>query len=109
MDRPDTLPDPIDRRREPRFAIGAKATLQRDPGDQYPAVTLNISSGGLLLKIEDTNPFAIGDQVVCEIALPDVADGAFAEWGIGHVVRIDHANAAIELRAGVFQSQDGAT
>ena len=95
-----------ERRHEPRFSIGAQAVLRRPEGSQsYPAVTLNISSGGVLLRLTEANPFSLGDQVFCEIALPESPDEPFAAWGTGQVVRISHADAAIELKAGIFSAR----
>jgi Tfp pilus assembly protein PilZ len=106
----DTVPKPDeqpDRRREPRFSIGAQAVL-RMQGDSktYAAVTLNVSTGGLLLKVTESNPFTVGDNVECEIALPDAPQEAFASWGVGRVVRIDESGAAVELRSGIFTAAD---
>ena len=71
-------------------------------------MTRNISSGGLLLQMTEPSPFQIGDDVICEIALPDSGQHAFASWGMGRVVRIDPANAAIELSSGIFPASEGA-
>ena len=72
----------------------------------YPALTLNLSTGGLLLKLMESSPFKVGDHVECEIALPDDPERAFASWGAGRVVRVDPRNAAVELRSGIFPSTD---
>lgn len=93
---------PADRRWEPRFEIGAHAKIWRlNEHDKYPAVMLNISGGGLLLQV-DSNPFAIGDEVTCEIELAEPHDQPFANWGVGRVVRVDRNNTAIKLSSGVF-------
>ena len=99
--------DPTERRREPRYEVGAAAIL-RKKSDQnsYAAVTLNSSSAGLLLQVSEDHPFNVGDEVVCEIALEDAPDRAFASWGVGRVVRCDRSNAAIELTAAVFTAAD---
>ena len=96
-----------DRRREERFLIGAAAVLRLAGGaEAYPAITLNISAGGLLLKLTEPVPFQVDDQIECEIALPEDPKRAFASWGAGRVVRVDRLNAAVELRSGVFTSAD---
>jgi Tfp pilus assembly protein PilZ len=96
-----TIPS-SERRRETRFSAGAQAILRRrEGGDTYSAMTLDISTGGLLLALSP-NPFAVGDELLCEIALPDAPDQAFASWGVGRVVRVDDSKAAIELKSGVF-------
>jgi len=94
--------NPADRRREPRFDIGAHANVWRlNESDKYPAVTLNISGAGLLLQV-NSNPFAVGDQVTCEIELAEPHEHPFASWGVGRVVWVDENNTAIELTTGVF-------
>ena len=94
-----------DRRREPRFSIGAQAILRLSDSDEtYPALTVNISSSGLLLKLMGACPFEVGDHVVCEVALPNSPNEALATWGVGHVVRVDETRTAIELRSGIFPS-----
>jgi Tfp pilus assembly protein PilZ len=94
---------PSDRRREPRFSIGAKVILRgRNGAGAYSALTRNISTGGLLLQLLEKTPFQIGQDVICEIELQNSSEHAFASWGVGRVVRIDPANAAIELSSGIF-------
>jgi len=96
-----------DRRREPRFSIGAQAVLRKQSESQgYCAVTLNISTGGLLLRLAESTPFKVGDHVECEIALRDDTDQAFASWGFGTVLRVDEVSAAIELKSGIFAPAD---
>jgi PilZ domain-containing protein len=97
-----------DRRSEPRFFVGAPAILRRPNGDEaFPAVTLNVSAGGLLIEVAGGHPFLVGEPLVCELALPDRPEQPFASWGIGRVVRVDHAEAAIELEAATFAPLDG--
>jgi len=97
----------MERRREPRYPIGAEAVLHRRGEDtSYAAVTLNSGTAGILLKVNGTNPFNVGDEVVCEVALKDAPERAFASWGVGRVVRIDESNAAVELQAAVFASDE---
>lgn len=92
-----------DRRREPRFAAKIQALVRhRDGGDSYPAVTLNISAGGLLLRTSQPHPFQVGDEVVCELALPNNDGQGFSSWGVGRVVRASADDTALELKAGMF-------
>lgn len=101
-----TIPS-SERRRETRFSVGSQAILRRrEGGDTYSAMTLNISTGGLLLAVSP-NPFAVGDELLCEIALPDAPDQAFVSWGLGRVVRVDDSKGAIELKSGVFDTDGG--
>jgi len=91
-----------DRRREPRFEIGAQAVVWRpNENEKYRAVTLNISGGGLLLQL-NSHPFEVGDEVTCEIELAEPQEHPFASWGVGQVVWVDQNNTAIELKSGIF-------
>lgn len=90
-----------DRRREPRFSIGVPAIVRRGD-DAYPATTLNICAGGVLLKLAEVSPFKVNDRVVCEIDLTDVPEQAFASWGVGRVVRVEETRTAVELKSGIF-------
>jgi len=99
--------EPRDRRREPRSLIRVQAVLRMQGNSvTCPAVTRNISTGGLLLTLTESSPFKVGDHVECEIALPDDPGHAFASWGLGGVVRVDEWNAAVELQSAVFASAD---
>jgi len=94
--------NPADRRREQRFEIGAHAVVRRlNDSDKYPAVTLNISGGGLLLQM-NSNPFTVGDEVTCEIELAEPQEHPFANWGVGRVVWVNQNTTAIELQSGIF-------
>lgn len=96
----DRVPE---RRKEPRCTMEVQAVLRRlKDGESFPAITLNISSQGLLLRPTQRHPLQVGDDVLCDLALPNGAETAFSYWGIGRVVRVDRENAAIELKAGVF-------
>jgi hypothetical protein len=58
---------------------------QRGPeagAQRYTATVLNVSSGGLSLKLDTPQ--------------------AFAAWGMGRVVRVDSTGTAIDLQAGTF-------
>jgi Tfp pilus assembly protein PilZ len=90
------------RRREQRFEIGGQAVLRAETGgESYAATVLNVSGGGLFLRL-DSHPFQVGDEVVCEIKLPERAEQPFASWGMGRVVRMDPTGVAIELDTATF-------
>jgi c-di-GMP-binding flagellar brake protein YcgR len=106
VDRTEMSEDHTERRREPRFSIGAEAVLRRcDSQQSYPATTVNVSAGGLLLKLAETCPFQVGEHLICEVALADSAERALASWGVGRVVRVDQVNMAVELKAAVFSPE----
>ena len=108
VDSTETPAPPAERRREPRFAIGAPVVLRlREGGKSFRATTVNVSTGGLRLQVPGGHPFQVGDEISCELAFPGTADQAFAKWGIGRVVRVDESGAAIELTAGTFVDSDG--
>ncbi|HEV3330886.1 MAG TPA: PilZ domain-containing protein [Bryobacteraceae bacterium] len=102
MDRANST-DHANHRKEPRLSIGAKALL-RSPngGDTYQAITVNVSPGGMLLRVTEAHPFRVGDDILCEVAVPNDPEQAFASWGIGRIVRLDRSTAAVELRAETF-------
>jgi hypothetical protein len=90
------------RRKEVRFEIGGHAVLRAETGgESYAATVLNVSGAGLFLRL-DSHPFQVGDEVVCEIKLPDRPDQPFASWGMGRVVRMDPRGVAIELDTATF-------
>jgi Tfp pilus assembly protein PilZ len=90
------------RRREPRFEIGGHAVLRAETGGEgYAATVLNVSGAGLFLRL-DSHPFQVGDEVVCEIKLPERPEQPLASWGLGRVVRMDPTGVAIELDTATF-------
>ena len=92
-----------DRRKGQRFAMSAAAVLSSpNDGRKYPATTVNISGGGVLLRTESSHPFRAGDVVVCEIAPGDLPNQPFFSWALGTVVRAGSNNAAIQLKSGIF-------
>ena len=95
------------RRREPRFEIGAPAKLQREGSSEvFSAITINVSTSGVLLQMTSPCDFKAGEKLICEIALPDDVDKTFASWGFGRVIRVDQSQTAIELTAGVFNCSE---
>lgn len=93
-----------DRRREPRFTVGARAILRRNHAEaSYPATTINLSLAGVLFELDAcSHPFAVGDELTCELVLPDAQEHAFSRWGIGQVVRATSNQVAVQLGAGEF-------
>jgi hypothetical protein len=88
----------LNRRKEQRFEIGGRAVLKSETsGESYATRVLNVSSGGLFLGLDIPHPFQVGDEVVCEIILPNGAERGLASWGMGRVVRVDPTGVAVEL------------
>jgi c-di-GMP-binding flagellar brake protein YcgR len=97
---------PEDRRRAPRFPIEARVTVEKASGESFSAAAVNISSSGMLLRMEPPFPLELDDEVTVEIELPDDPEKAFSAWGLGKVVRMDRESSAIELSAGEFYSAE---
>jgi hypothetical protein len=93
----------LNRRREPRFQIGGRAVLKSETGSEsYATTVLNVSSGGLFLGLDIPHPFQVGDEVVCEIILPNGAERGLASWGMGRVLRVEPNGVAIELHTATY-------
>jgi len=71
-------------------------------GEPNPAKTVNVSTGGVLLRPANPLDLAIGDEVSCDIDLHENPDKALPFWGVGTVVRLEGDRAGIELKAAVF-------
>lgn len=97
----------VDKRREPRFAIGAGTVVEvfRD-GRTVRATTVNISGCGVLLQLDEPIGLAVGDQVICEFSIPAGTDKPLPCWAVGDIVRIDDCRVAIDFKAGGFVSLD---
>ncbi len=92
-----------EKRKEPRYPIAAEATIRPiDGGEGAPARTVNLSGAGVLLRFERPLGLRVGQQVICEVTLPDAPGKPLPSWGLGTVVRVDDSCAAIELQAGSF-------
>lgn len=92
-----------DRRREPRYPIGASVALKKNNGEIIRATALDISSSGMRLEIEQLPcPIALDEEITIEIELPEYPDKPFSMWGVGRVAHIGAGKAGIQLRAGHF-------
>ena len=92
----------VERRRAQRYPIEAKAIVRDGSGEAIEAISINISSNGVLLHVDRPSPLKLGEQVSVEIELPREPDKPLSVWAIGRVVRNDGARSAIELLAGNF-------
>ena len=90
------------RRKETRYPIQAGAIIHTGCGKAIPATATNISSFGMLLRIDQPSPLTIDEQVTVEIELPD---NPFSSWGVARVAHIDGAYFGIQLCAGTFDSE----
>jgi c-di-GMP-binding flagellar brake protein YcgR len=92
----------LDRRNAPRYTIPAGVILHRESGAPIPATAVNISSSGMLVRLEQPVRLKLGESVTVEVELSGHDRKALSNWGIGSVVRVDGDGAAIQLRAGHF-------
>ncbi len=93
----------IDRRRSTRYPIETDAIVQAEKmGEPRTAKTVNVSTGGVLLRPNTKWNLAVGDEVSCDIDLHDDPEKALPFWGVGNVVRVDQDSTAIELKAAAF-------
>lgn len=91
-----------ERRREARYPIEATVIVHKSGGATIRATAVDVSSGGMLLHVEQPSDFSVDEVVTVELELPDDPGKPFAAWGVGRVVRTDGCRCGVELRAGVF-------
>jgi len=93
-----------ERRRAQRYPIAARATVRRASGETVSATSVNVSSSGILLQVEEPGRFEIGEEVSVELDLPPDHDQPLSVWGVGKIVRLDAQQQAIQLDAGSFHN-----
>jgi hypothetical protein len=93
-----------ERRKEERYPITAKVMVQKSNGERVPAMAANISSAGMLLRVDQPSFLRVGEEVSVEVELPDEPSQPFSVWGIARVVRIEGGDFGIHLQAGAFQT-----
>ena len=92
-----------ERRREPRYPVHAKATLELAASKEpVPANIGNLSAAGVFLTFPDPVRLAVGDEVSCVLKVRHGAGPPLPCWGLGRVVRVEGQSAAIELTAAGF-------
>jgi hypothetical protein len=94
-----------DRRKETRYPIQAGAIIHTSGGTAIPATATNISSFGMLLRIDRPSTLSLDEQVTVEIELPDDPGKPFSSWGVARVAHIDGAYFGIQLSGGTFDSE----
>lgn len=99
--------DRPERRRARRYPAAAKVTVHKDGGGSIAAVASNISSAGMLLRVERPSDLLEGERVTVDVELPADAGPPFSSWGAATVVRIDAGMFAVHLEAGTFEDGDG--
>ena len=95
-------PNNVERRKAPRYPIQARVVIHRHAGGPISATAVDISSSGMLVRLDQPMPFCLDEAVEVELELPAASDQPFSHWGMGRVVRLDGERSAIELRAGKF-------
>ncbi len=91
-----------ERRRAPRYPIQVKAVVRTSSGAAILATSIDISSNGVMLYMDQTSPLALGEEVTVDLELRSESGQALSSWAIGKVVRTDGKGAAIQLCAGKF-------
>lgn len=100
-------PPHSEHRREPRIHIEAGTSVElHSNGQVVRATTVNMSGCGVLLQFAEPPPFTVGDSVTCNFKLPKEEGEPLPSWGLGTVVRLDGACAAIDFRGGGWMVPD---
>jgi hypothetical protein len=94
------------RRSEPRYPVEAKAIVHTGGGGSVSAVAADISSHGMLLRVERPSDFQEGERVTVDVEAPDNPVMPFSAWGSGTVVRSDGSGFAVRLQAGTFDGPE---
>jgi hypothetical protein len=93
-------PSGIDRRKEPRYPVKAYANVRKgEAGEVHHAQVVNASGGGVLLMVRSIHGLAVGDELICEVDLPQGLQAAIPHRGMGRVVRLDGIEAAVQYHA----------
>jgi hypothetical protein len=93
-----------DRRRELRYLL-LRATARVRKGEDGVPLTARIvdaSRGGVRLAVEPAQTLAEGDQVMCELELPEALRKLVPARSTGTVVRVDGNVAAIRFNEEFF-------
>ena len=69
-----------ERRKEARYLIEANALIHKNSGEVILASATNISSGGMLLHIEQPAKLTVDEQVTVEVKLIGYPDQPFSSW-----------------------------
>jgi hypothetical protein len=94
-------PSLTENRREPRFQIEVGATVElHNKGSVFRATTVNMSGCGVLLQFESPPDVAVGDDVLCDFKPSKEVGDPLPRWGLGTVVRVDHARVAVDFKGG---------
>jgi hypothetical protein len=91
-----------ERRRAERYQIDTKVTIRRESGEPVPALVSDISSSGLLVRLDGPCPFQVGEDLTVQVELPGQSGKALSRWGLAKVVRLDGDACAMHLSAGSF-------
>ena len=80
----------------------AAIVVHRESGEAFPALSVNISSSGVFVELEQAIALGPEEILTLDITLPSKMDQPFSTWGLGRVVRRHGKNCAIQLCAGCF-------
>ena len=91
-----------EKRKAERYPVRARVSVTRKDGETVSAESVNVSSSGLLLRVEEPFRFRPGEEVTIELELASDEDKPLTSWGLAKVVRVDERLSAIQLSAGTF-------
>jgi hypothetical protein len=88
-----------ERRKEDRISVEAAGTVELiESGQSSHARSINMTSGGVLLRFDEPVALAEGEQVACDFLGDHGPELPLPYWGLGRIVRVDPAGSvAIEL------------
>jgi PilZ domain len=91
-----------ERRKEARHALKTDATIQVvRSGEAIAATTHDISASGVLLVLENGSDLKVGDEVMCEVRIPN-SEKDESTWAKGKLVRASGSQAAFSLKSGAL-------
>jgi len=93
--------------RASRYPIEAQVSVRSGTGEVFDALSVNISSSGILLNLSRPVHFDVGEELTLELDLPSDPGKPLSIWGYGKVVRVDEENFAVQLSAGSFFDVQG--
>jgi hypothetical protein len=92
----------FEKRRDTRYPIEAKVIVHRSGGADIPALAVNISASGMLLKCDTPSTFNLDEELTVDVELPDDPTKPLSTWGVAKVVRANGCQFAVEIFAGMF-------
>ncbi len=92
----------IERRKETRYPVQAKAIVQKKNGETIVATAVDISSSGMRLRFDRRCPLQVDEEVTVDVELRERPNQPFSAWGLGRVAYINERGVGIQLLGGQF-------